>query len=154
MDSDVPVAAESSLEIADAASAERMLARFNGFQDSFIKRLELVSHDEFEEPGAQNCTGLLDLDIVFMHHNFGTGREVRAIRMSFTGVSDVRLGTSGQTLEWHVSSLEIAAGERPLFGDKNETCLVAELNSPRRANSLKPAPSLLFRFERVRVSGA
>jgi hypothetical protein len=143
---------EAGLDIADAGSADRMLRHFNGFQDSFIKRLELVSHDEFEEPGAQNCTGILDLNILFMHHNFGTKREVRAVQMLFRGVSDLRLSTSGQTFEWHVSSLEISSGERPVFGEWNEACLVAEVNSPRRANALKPVPSLLFRFERLRVT--
>jgi hypothetical protein len=139
-------------EISSLVEAEAALARWNGLRESFIKRLELLSHDEFEAPGTQNCTGRLDLVLVFMHHNFGEGGRIHEITATFRQVSDLRMDVSGQAFEWHVSALHISEGARAAELGREQPCLVAEIVSPRRAAGLRPVSSVLFRFAGARMT--
>ncbi len=106
-----------ALEVRSVEDAARVLEYFNAFHDSFIRQLEVRSHDLFEARGVQVCSGHLDLELVFAHYNYQADRKSHAQRVSarFFHVSELAANFSGRSHEWTVYELEIrpaAPGER------------------------------------------
>ena len=52
-----------------------LLDYFNGFHDGFIKRLSILSRDEFASRGEQHCWGELVLEVTFAHYNYQDGKR-------------------------------------------------------------------------------
>lgn len=113
--------------IETARIAERVLEHFNYFHDGFIKRVELVSHDRFEQNGpaytdrAHVCTGMFDITLDIAHYNYGPGDQPyhRLITCRCEDVRDFALDLRGhQGHDWPITRIDIvevtrANGFRP-----------------------------------------
>ena len=110
-----------------------LLDYFNGFHDGFIKRLSVLSRDEFVSRGEQHCAGELGLEITFAHYNYQDGRRPhdQLVEARFDGVKELAIEFSGNSYEWAVDGLTIAETERALEGGGVEACLRAVLVQKR-----------------------
>ncbi|MBI2485598.1 MAG: hypothetical protein HYW01_01280 [Deltaproteobacteria bacterium] len=86
-----------------------MLEYFNGFYDGFVKRVELLPHDRFEETGpwyferGHLCTGQFDVVIDIAHYNYGQGDQPsnRLVSCHFQDFKDFCLDLRGnESYEW------------------------------------------------------
>lgn len=119
------------MKIENLNDAERMLDRFNSFHDGFVKRVELVSHDRFDQFGpeytdrCQVCSGLFDAVLEFAHYNYDMDRQPadRVVSCRFEEVKEFRLDLRGNTLhDWVVHGVRINEVSRPGQGEP-ETAL-------------------------------
>ena len=110
-----------------------LLDYFNEFHDSFIKRLSVLSRDEFVSRGEQRCAGELVLEIVFAHYNYQDGKRPhdQLVEARFEGVKGLAVEFSGNSYEWAVDTLTVAEAERPREGGGVEACLRAVLAQKR-----------------------
>lgn len=113
--------------------AMKLLDYFNGFHDGFIKRLSIVSKDQFVSRGEQQCAGELGLEIIFAHYNYQNGKPPhdQLVEVRFQGVKDVEIEFSGNSYEWAIDSLTIAESERSREHGGVETCMKAVLIQKR-----------------------
>lgn len=104
--------------------ATEALDYFNGF-DAFIKRLSIISHDEFKSHHKQACTGALDLEITFAHNNYQDGQRPydQLVEARFNGVKDLRINFSGHSYEWSINSLSLSEASRSRDDGTMEICL-------------------------------
>ncbi len=67
--------------VRNAQEAVAALEHFNYFHDGFIKRVELLSHDRFEQNGpaytdrAHVCTGNFEVNMDIAHYNYEQGNQ-------------------------------------------------------------------------------
>ncbi|HEY3473258.1 MAG TPA: hypothetical protein VGK56_01540 [Anaerolineales bacterium] len=110
-----------------------LLDYFNGFHDGFIKRLSILSRDEFVSRGEQHCSGELGLEIVFAHYNYENGKPPhdQLVEARFDGVKELAIDFSGISYEWAIDSLMIAEIERSREGAGVEPCMRAILVQKR-----------------------
>jgi hypothetical protein len=110
------------MKIESLDDAERMVERFNGFHDGFIKRVELVSHDRFDQFGpdftdrCQVCTGLFDAVLDFAHYNYDRDRQPvdRLVSCRFEAVKGFHLDLRNTELhDWVVNGVRINETSRP-----------------------------------------
>lgn len=111
--------------IATVVEAKEALDYFNGFHDGFIKRLSIVSHDEFKSHHEQAFAGELDLEITFAHNNYQDGRRPynQLVEARFNGVKDLRINFSGKSYEWSINSISIGETNRLADTGNVEACL-------------------------------
>jgi hypothetical protein len=110
-----------------------MLEYFNGFHDGFIKRLSILSRDQFVSRGEQRCAGELGLEITFAHYNYEDGNRPhdQLVEATFEGVKDLAIEFSGNSYEWAVDDLTIASTERSREGCGLEACMKAVIVQKR-----------------------
>jgi hypothetical protein len=122
--------------ITTLAEANESLDYFNGFHDGFIKRLTILSHDEFEDRDTQQCRGAFDLEIVFAHCNYqaDTRPHDQLIEAKFNRVADLSIAFSGQSHEWAIINLSITEATRSREDRSTEPCLKATLLQHRLAD--------------------
>jgi hypothetical protein len=111
------------------AEAGEVLGYFNGFHDGFIKRLTVISHDEFEDRDTQYCHGAFDVAIVFAHCNYqaDTRPHTQLIEAKFNRVKDLSIAFSGQSHEWAIVNLSVTEATRSSLDGSIELCLKATL---------------------------
>lgn len=104
-------------KIENARDAEQVLEHFNYFHDGFIQRVELVSHDRFEQEGpaytdrAHVCTGTFDVSLDIAHYNYGQGEQPcqRLVACRFENVRDFALDLRGhQGHDWPITRIDIS----------------------------------------------
>jgi hypothetical protein len=113
--------------------ATDFLDYFNGFHDGFIKRLSIVSKDQFVSRGEQQCSGELGLEITFAHYNYQNGKPPhdQLVAARFEGVKDLAIEFSGNSYEWAIDSLSVAETERSREQGGVESCLKGVLVQKR-----------------------
>ena len=120
-------------KVSTIQEATDTLDYFNGFHDGFIKRLTLISHDEFLSRGEQKCSGEIEIEIIFAHYNYQ--RDARPhnqmIEARFEGVKDISMSFSGISYEWSIINLTITEAVRPREVGGEEACLKAVLTQSR-----------------------
>ena len=91
---------------------------FNAFHDGFIKNLQVISDDEFEDIGVHAVTGPLTLVIEFAHYNYDSGRTPagRRIDARFQGVRRLDLSFSGSETDWPITAFELDEDESGKLG--------------------------------------
>ncbi|MCI0486335.1 MAG: hypothetical protein L0229_07015 [Blastocatellia bacterium] len=106
---------------------------FNYFHDGFIKRLTVLSRDEFVGRGEQRCSGELRLEITFAHYNYQRDERPHSqmIEASFEGVKDLSVSFSGNSHEWAINTLTIGETSRAREDGEEESCLKAVLAQSR-----------------------
>lgn len=114
-----------------------LLDYFNGFHDGFIKRLSILSRDEFASRGEQHCWGELVLEVTFAHYNYQDGKRPhdQLVEARFEGVKDLAIEFSGNSYEWAVDGLRIVETERSREGCGVEACMRAILVQKRLHDS-------------------
>lgn len=100
-----------------AAEGRPVLDYFNAFHDGFIRRIEIVSRDRFEEIGVQTADGIYDVTIEFAHYNYRDGQEPfhpvdQIIEATFSDVEDVYIDLARDYLGSSITGLYIEADER------------------------------------------
>lgn len=104
-------------EVNSAAAADSALDYFNGFHDGFIRRIEIVSRDRFEEIGAQTADGIYDVTIDFSHYNYRSGEEPfhpvdQIVEAEFGDVEDILVDLARDYLGSPITALYIEAERR------------------------------------------
>jgi hypothetical protein len=122
-----------ALTVRTPHEAARVLDYFNHFHDGFVRRLALASHDHFPTRSEQACSGHLDLEVTFAHHNYRDGAPPagQEIRARFLRVRSLRAELSGRAIEWSIQRVDIGPGTRPLDTGSEEPCLVLTLVQSR-----------------------
>jgi hypothetical protein len=108
---------EEAFQVRSEADGQRVLDRFNGFHDGFIRRIDIVSRDRFEEIGVQSADGVYDVTIEFAHYNYPDGDEPfhpvdQIIEAKFSSVEDVYVDLAREYLGNSITALYIEAGHR------------------------------------------
>lgn len=131
-------------------TAEQTLEYYNHFHDSFIKYVQLLSHDEFLRRGEQSSNGRLDLEILFAHYNYRNGEvhHTQTVESKFFQVMDIQSNFSGLIYEWSIDFLEIEETTRIIEGQQTETCMKAVMTQKRlnEQNQWEGYVSLQFTF--------
>lgn len=98
-----------SFDIRTGDAARAATDFFNAFHDGFIKSLQILSDDQFEDIGVHAVTGPLTLVIEFAHYNYGAGRTPagRRIDARFDGVRELDLSFSGNETDWPIKAFEL-----------------------------------------------
>lgn len=105
--------------IARATSVEELrgqIERFNGFHDGFIKRVEIVSSDEFEDPDGMrrvvNCQVAVLLEVVHVNYQPRAAHSTGVIAARLEGVSalETKMGSWGS--DFHSWSIVDASAEQ------------------------------------------
>ncbi len=119
--------------VTNLEEARSVLEYFNGFHDGFIKKLVLISPDEFKDRGHQACSGDLTLEITFAHYNYqGDNRPFnQMVQGKFHRVKELSIAFSGFSYEWSINSLAISQATRPNEAGGVEKCLKAVITQPR-----------------------
>lgn len=104
-------------EVNSAADGNSVLDYFNGFHDGFIRRIEIVSHDRFEEIGAQTADGIYDVTIDFSHYNYRCGEDPfhpidQIVEAGFSDVEDILVDLAREYLGSPITALYIEAERR------------------------------------------
>ncbi|MGH9905059.1 MAG: hypothetical protein ACRD8U_05665 [Pyrinomonadaceae bacterium] len=125
--------AKTGMNATSLKEATALLDYFNGFHDGFIKRLSIVSKDQFINRDEQQCAGALDLEITFAHYNYQNGKPPhdQLVAASFEGVKDLAIEFSGNSYEWAIDILSVAETERSREQGGVESCLKAVLVQKR-----------------------
>ena len=125
------------LAVASAEQARTVAEYFNGFHDGFIRRLALVSHDTFESRDVHVTTGLLDLEILFAHSNYGDGRPPfdQLVAARFTRVRDLRIAFTGRPTDWPITNLHLETD--PAADPADGPRLRARLIQPRLVDNAR-----------------
>ena len=134
--------------VATPEDAEAVLEYFNGFHDGFIKRLTLLSHDYFEDRGAQVCSGRLDLELTIAHYNYRNGEPPadRLVRASFAHVRHLHADMPGNAVEWSIVNVYFERGTRLTAGTE-EPCFYARfLQNHLDEDRWVPYTALRFSF--------
>lgn len=103
--------------------ARQISEYFNGFHDSFMKKLSFVSQDYLHETGggagenespaiAQTVTSRFDVSIDFAHHNYGRGKHPpdRIIAARFLNARDILIDLRvppGSFMDWSITELVV-----------------------------------------------
>ena len=148
--------------VENAHDAEAALERFNYFHDGFIKRVELVSRDRFEQNGpaytdrAHVCTGSFGVTLEIAHYNYDQGNQPynRLIRCRFEDVQSFLLDLRAHQLhDWPITRLDIAEVGRSRMGvpGGSETALEVRLLRPRLVDGSRweSQAHTLFSFARA-----
>lgn len=128
--------------VRNAQEAVAALEHFNYFHDGFIKRVELLSHDRFEQNGpaytdrAHVCTGNFEVVLEIAHYNYGPGDQPcnRIIKCRFEDVRNFLLDLRAHRLhDWPITRLDIAETDRSRTGvpGGSEKALQVRLLRPR-----------------------
>lgn len=119
----------TSFTVTSPETAAGALDYFNGFHDSFMKRIVIESQDRIEEDLGQTCTGLFDVEIDFAHYNYADGSAPfhpynQIIRANFRNVQDILADFQVAYLGNTVMSLSVANSSRRRAGQiAAENCL-------------------------------
>lgn len=119
--------AENPFLIEDEESAASILYHFNDFHDGFIKRVEIMSNDYFEQRDMSDImsrshivTSKVELQIDIAHYNYGAGGPPfnRHVCLHFTEFYDLNLniGISNRT-DWIINEINMNKVSRPLDTD-------------------------------------
>jgi hypothetical protein len=109
--------------ITSEKQAAEVLKYFHDFHDGFIKRIELVSQDTFEQNGPEDsgyshvCTGRFNLILDIAHYNYGHGRHPlnRLVCLEFSDVQDFCLDLHNHACqEWDIYEIHINSITRPI----------------------------------------
>ena len=106
-----------------------MTEYFNAFHDGFVRRLTVLSRDEFEDIGVHALAGPLDLEIEFAHYNYGQGAPPaeRCILARFAGVRCLHVEFTGAESDWPIKSFELdesATNDGSFFGRLTQARLI------------------------------
>ncbi len=110
------------LTIESKEQAAEVLKYFHDFHDGFIKRIELVSLDTFDQDGpdildrCHVCTGRFNMLMDIAHYNYGTGRQPlnRLVCFKFDDVQDFYLDLRNHDgCEWGISEIQINSVTHP-----------------------------------------
>jgi hypothetical protein len=153
--------------IENARHAEAVLERFNYFHDGFIKRVELLSHDRFEQNGpaytdrAHICTGSFEVILEIAHYNYGPGDQPynRLIKCRFEDVQGFLLDLRTHQLhDWPITRVDIAEVGRSRMGvpGRSEQALEVRLVRPRLVDGSRweSQEHTLFSFARAEFEEA
>ncbi|MGQ0603499.1 MAG: hypothetical protein ACT4QE_17605 [Anaerolineales bacterium] len=146
-------------QIETIQQARETLEYFNYFHDGFIKKLTLVSHDEFEADGSQVCTGTFDVEIEFAHYNY-TKSQVphnQIVAARFVDTCGFWLDLTKMSFEWSIQSFEIEVAERNrVLSDGTEPCFLVKLvrDVLDASRNWQKQESNLFTFKRAIFSEA
>lgn len=99
------------------ADGRRVLDYFNAFHDGFVRRIEIVSRDRFEEIGVQTANGIYDVTIELAHYNYRDGQEPfhpvdQIVEAAFSDVEDVYVDLAREYLGSSIIALYIEADHR------------------------------------------
>ena len=141
------------IKVTQFDQAKASLDYFNGFHDGFIKRLSLISGDQFEAWGVQSSSERLTLEITIAHYNYqqGTKSPDQLITASFYEVMNLSMAFSGLSYEWSINHVSISEARRTLEDGRVEACLEAVLTQSRLNNERQWElyDSLKFTFSRA-----
>lgn len=129
-------------QVTNVREAERILEHFNYFHDGFIQRVELRSHDRFEQNGpaftdrAHVCTGMFDVTLDIAHSNYGPADQPcnRLVQCRFDDVQGFLLDLRAHQLhDWPITRMDIVDVGRPRVGapSGSEQALEVRLLRPR-----------------------
>lgn len=108
-------AALHSFSLDTFAGARAGIEHFNAFHDGFVRRIEIVSADEFVDRDTQRCSGCLDLTIRFAHWNYdfaaGARPHHQEVEATFHHVRDLAMGVTGAATDWSILRMAIAEAE-------------------------------------------
>jgi len=139
-----------SITVRNLQEAQAALDSFNGFHDAFIRRLCVISHDQFEARGIQNQSGKLDLEITFAHYNYRLGEPGpdQLVKASFSSVKGLEISFSGFAYEWSVNGLHIQEAVRRTELQASQPCFSAFLlqNRLSQKNEWQLHEDLKFTF--------
>jgi hypothetical protein len=149
-------------KVSSVREAQQILERFNHFHDGFIQRLELLSHDRFEQQGrsftdrAHVCTGMFDVALDIAHYNYGPGDQPanRLIQCRFEDVQSFLLDLRAHQLhDWPITRIDISEVGRPRAGvpEGREKAMEVRLLRPRLVDGSrwKSQEQVLFSFARA-----
>jgi hypothetical protein len=115
--------------VSSAEEGELALDHFNGFHDGFVRRIEIVSRDRFEEIGVQTADGVYDVTVDFAHYNFRDGDGPfhpvdQVVEARFSDVEDIHVDLAREYLGSPIMALYIETEQRrrDLLPDR-EDCL-------------------------------
>jgi hypothetical protein len=96
-------------EIEDGQQARAATDYFNAFHDGFIRSLQVLSDDAFEDIGVHVLAGPLRLVVEFAHYNYDSGRPPagRRIEARFEAVTQLDLSFTGEDTDWPVTAFEL-----------------------------------------------
>ncbi len=108
---------KEAFQVRSEADGRHILDRFNGFHDGFIRRIDIVSRDRFEEIGVQSADGVYDVRIEFAHYNYPDGDEPfhpvdQIIEAKFSDVQDVYVDLAREYLGSSITALYIETDHR------------------------------------------
>jgi hypothetical protein len=160
----MPVAAQKPrvYKVSNVREAQQTLELFNYFHDGFIRRVELFSHDRFEQNGpsftdrAHVCTGMFDVTLDIAHYNYGPGDQPhnRLILCRFEEVQSFLLDLRAHQLhDWPITRIDIAEVGRQRAGlpGEREKALEVRLLRPRlvEGSRWESQEQILFSFARA-----
>lgn len=103
--------------LTSAAEGRRILDYFNAFHDGFIRRIEIVSRDRFEEIGVQTANGIYDVTLELAHYNYRDGQKPfhpvdQIIEATFNAGEDIYIDLAREYLGSPNTALYIEADQR------------------------------------------
>ena len=117
------------LGVSSADEGRAALDHFNGFHDGFVRRIEILSRDRFEEIGVQTANGVYDVVVDFAHYNYRDGHEPfhpvdQVVEGRFSDVEDIHIDLAREYLGSSIMALYIEEQQRRrnLLPDR-EDCL-------------------------------
>jgi len=117
------------LGVSSADEGRAALDHFNGFHDGFVRRIEILSRDRFEEIGVQTANGVYDVVVDFAHYNYRDGHEPfhpvdQVVEGRFSDVEDIHIDLAREYLGSPIMALYIEEQQRRrnLLPDR-EVCL-------------------------------
>jgi hypothetical protein len=115
--------------VSSADEGRAALDHFNGFHDGFVRRIEILSRDRFEEIGVQTANGVYDVVVDFAHYNYRDGHEPfhpvdQVVEGRFSDVEDIHIDLAREYLGSPIMALYIEEQQRRrnLLPDR-EVCL-------------------------------
>jgi hypothetical protein len=126
-----------SLSLGTIEEATAAVEYFNGFHDGFIRNLQVIAFDTFEDRDTQYCSGRLDLRIRFAHWNYdfahGARPHLQEVEAEFEHVRDLEIRFGGRETDWSIKRLLVSEGRRARTSPvrEEEACLRAVLVQPR-----------------------
>ncbi len=124
---------QSKLEISSIDDGRLVLDYFNGFHDGFMKRIEIVSHDEIDSEHGQRCTGVFDVEIDFAHYNYAAGDDPfhpynQIVRARFRDAHDIFCDLQSGYLGNTIAALTVTPKLRvTTLGGAPEECVGLQL---------------------------
>ncbi|HSE87649.1 MAG TPA: hypothetical protein VLJ79_15605 [Candidatus Binatia bacterium] len=140
--------------VTDFEQAGVVVEYFNGFHDGFIRRLNLLSHDTFEDRDTHVTTGRLDLEILFAHSNYRDGVPPfdQVVAARFNQVRDLRMNVTGLSADWPITNFYFETAAPPTSSDGSR--LRARLIQPRLIDNSRweHVEALTFSFHSAEFS--
>jgi hypothetical protein len=135
--------------VATPEDAEAVLEYFNGFHDGFIKQLTLLSHDYFEDRGAQVCSGRLDLELTIAHYNYRNGEPPadQLVHARFAHVRHLQADVPGNAAEWSIVNVYFERGTHKAAWTEGRRFYARFLQSRLDKDRWVHYPALRFSFQ-------